>query len=223
MLFRRPFIARIFALLALLFASSVQAQKTAEVTAIAALAKLQATWDSMKSYRSQFKQVVVDKRLGDRDESDGVLTVIKPDKLRWESKTDQSVQILSGKRLTNVHINRRRLSTTVDIWEDAAKNLDSRTLKLLAGQLKFADLYRPELLKETPKSLEIKMKPKSPGAETLIAEIDKESYLLRALITDSGDSRVVVEFSQMKANPTDIDPALFDYKPGPKDVVHRNP
>jgi outer membrane lipoprotein-sorting protein len=196
--------------------------KPSEALAVEYLKKLQEAWDKALTYQAKFKQVVLDKRLGTREEQEGTITVAKPDKLRWETPSDSGLQILNGKRLVNVHHNKRRGVNTVDIYADASKTVDAKSLKILAGSVRFDEIYTPKLIKDGPKKAELKLIPKGDASETLIAEIDKQSYLLRALITDSADSRVVVEFVETKLNP-ELEGSLFEFKPGEKDIVHNNP
>lgn len=180
--------------------------------------KMQTTWDAAKTYEAKFKQKVTAKRMGTEDESEGTVVVSKPNRLRWVSVTDGTFQILNGNRLTAVRENKRRQITEVDIYAKAGKSIDSKLLKFLAGKAQFKTLYRFELESETPEIATIKFHGKSGDAETLIAEIDKNSYLLRSLTTDSEDNRVRVEFTEIKTN-VKLDPKLFEYQPKKTDVV----
>ena len=212
-------------LIALLFCSCSFAKapspppKTPEAYAAEVAGKFQKSWDTMKSYQANFKQIVFSKRMGTRDETEGLLSVIKPDKLRWETKTDGSVQILNGKKMINVQENKRRKNRVVDIYSDVRKVTSSTPLNFLSGKSKFKDIYHIKLLSETPKAAELKLSPKKEGEETLIAEVDKASYFLRSLTTENAESRVRIEFSDIKTN-AKLDKGLFEFKPDPKDVVH---
>lgn len=183
------------------------------------VAKLQKSWDAAKSYQAEFKQVVLSKRMGTRDETEGVLYVAKPDRLRWETRTDGSTQILSGKKLTNIQENKRRKSRTVDIYKDVRKVTGGTPLNFLSGKSKFKEIYNIKMLSETPEMVELKLVPKREGQETLIAEVDKSSYFLRSLTTENTESRVRTEFSNIKTN-VKLDSKLFEFKPGQQDVVH---
>lgn len=180
---------------------------------------LQKTWDATKSYETSFKQSVSSKRMGTKDESAGTLSVIKPDKLRWESTTDGSIQIMNGKKLVLIQENRRRKNRVVDMYQDLSKAVDTRPLRFLAGKAKFKDVYNIRLVSQNGTMAELKLVPKEDASETLIAEIDKNSYFLRSLTTDSVDSKVRIDFSGIKTNVT-LDDAQFEYKPKQKDVVH---
>jgi outer membrane lipoprotein-sorting protein len=185
------------------------------------LDKLQKSWDGTNTYEAAFHQTVYSKRLGTRDESSGTLYVVKPSKLRWESKTDGSVQIMNTSQLIVITKNKRRGTTVVDMYHDLAKVMDSKPLAFLSGKSKFRDIYRVELLAETPQLAEMRFTPKTDAAETLVAEIDKESYLLRSLTSETVDSRVRTEFSGTKIN-VKLDDKLFEYKPNATDIIHNN-
>ncbi len=183
--------------------------------------KLQKTWDSAKTYKADFKQILFQKRMGTREESAGTLFVSKPGKLRWESKTDGQIQIMNGKQLWVIKPNKRRGIQVVDVFRDLKKIMDPKPMAFLSGTGKFKELYQTELLKEDNKMAEIRFFPKAETSDSLIAEIDKESYGLRSLTTDSPDSRARTEFSNTEVNPT-LDEKLFEYKVQPSDVVHEN-
>ena len=186
------------------------------------LDKFQTTWDATKTYQASFQQSVFDKRLGTRETFEGDISIAKPSRLRWESKTDQSLQILNQKKLIHIQTNARRKVRTVDIYLDSSKTADTRMLNLLAGKVKFKQVYEAKLLQETPTAFELKLIPKSPQWDPYLAEIDKESYLLRALTSDSNDSRVRIDFKQPKQG-MELEDALFTYEKKADDVVHENP
>ncbi len=183
--------------------------------------RLQTSWDEAKSYKAKFKQVLFYKRMGTREESVGTLYVSKPGKMRWESDTDGVVQIMNGKKLWVIKPNKRRGIQIVDVFSDLKKIMDPRPLAFLSGTGKFKELYEVELISENAKLAELKFFPKTAATDSLIAEIDKESYLLRSLTTDSSDSRARTEFTHTEVNPS-LDEKLFEYKILPTDVVHEN-
>lgn len=189
------------------------------------LTKVQKAWDETASYQCQFVQQVTSKALGTKDDSEGVISVLKPNRLRWEVPGDGSVQILNGKKFTSLRKNRRRGTTTVDIYQDASKSVDTKALQFLSGHVRFRELYEITLLSETDKKVELKFTPKGDASESYIAEIDKASYFLVSLTTESLESTVRTEFRcpsnlrDSKANPK-LEQSLFEYKPGSKDVIH---
>jgi outer membrane lipoprotein-sorting protein len=183
--------------------------------------KMQKAWDEAKTFQATFKQVSFDKRLGTREETSGTFSLSKPSRLRWDATSDQSVQILDGKKLYVIHQNRRRNVTVVDIYSNLGKAIDSKSLAFLAGKSRFADLYDIELVGSKGASFTFKFVSKTPGGETLTAEVDKTTYLLRSLTSDAADLRTRTEFSDIKTN-VRLDDQLFVYKPKPTDVVHNN-
>ena len=183
--------------------------------------KMQKAWDDAKTFQSAFKQVSFDKRLGTREETSGTFSLAKPSKLRWDATSDQSIQILDGKKLYVIHQNKRRNVTVVDIYSNLGKAIDSKSLAFLAGKSRFADVYDIELISSKGPTLELKFISKTPGGETLVAEIDKKSYLLRSLTSDAADLRTRTEFTDVKTN-VRLDDKIFVYQPKPTDVVHNN-
>ncbi len=184
----------------------------------AALAKLQASWDETKSYSADFKQTVKSKGTGmDEDPSLGTLSVVKPDKLRWEDKTAHTTQILSGKQHWDIAENARRKSRTVTHRPDVSSLMARSALAILVGAGKFKDFYRVKLVSQNAKEAVLELVPKTDASETLIAKIDKNGYVLRSLTTDSADSKVVVEFSNIQRG-AKFEDKLFEYEKRENDV-----
>jgi outer membrane lipoprotein-sorting protein len=202
--------------------TSVSTKPTDEVRVSQVLTGFQKFWDSTKTYQCNFFQSVYSKQLGTPpDENEGMLYVVKPEKLRWESTTDESFQVMNGKEITYVHRNPRRSATLVDIYPNFKKIVGARSLSFLAGKANFKALYKGELLGEDAKTVRLKLIPKDEPDETYIAEIDKGGYFLVSLTTDTVDTKVVMKFSNAKTNLT-LPDKLFEYKPKPTDIVHRN-
>ncbi len=186
------------------------------------LDKLQSSWDKTQNYQAQFKQVVYSKKLHTKDETEGTIFVSKPGKIRWEIPNQKLVQILNGNRLTQIKENKRRKNTVVDIYKDVSKSIDLKALAFLAGTASFKETYNSSLGAEDAENIELKLTPKSSPDERYLAEIDKKSYFLRALTTDTADSRVRIDFLNTEIN-TNVVQGLFEYQPKPKDIVHENP
>ena len=183
--------------------------------------QFQKTWDETASYQATFKQTVESKQIGTKEESTGTIFVQKPGKLRWDCETDGSIQILNGKKLISIQVNRRRKTRAVDIYQDISKAVDTKAIQFLAGKAKFQETYKIDSIGNPSTSSSLKLTPKGgDGLETYLAEIDKKSYFLRSLTTESADTRVRMEFSDVKANVV-LEASLFDYAPDPKDVVHK--
>ena len=104
---------------------------------------------------------------------------------------------MNGKKLVLVQENRRRKNRAIDIYSDLSKAVDTRPLRFLAGKAKFKDVYNIRLVSQNGTQFELKLVPKEDSSETLIAEIDKNSYFPRSLTTDSVDSKVRIDFSGM--------------------------
>lgn len=190
------------------------------------LQTVQNKWDETKTYQADFKQTIFSKRLGTKEETKGVVSISRPGKLRWEAETDRMLQILNGKKFFHIHLPKRRRAATVDIYEDIAKKADIRFLSFLSGKTEFRKAYQVDITKETAALVELKLVPKDApkgrrDSETYIAEFDKKGYVLAALTTESPESRVRIEFSNIQVN-GDLKDDLFDYKPAPEDMVKVN-
>lgn len=181
--------------------------------------KLQKSWDEALTYQAQFKQVILSKQIGSKDENTGILSVAKPDRLRWESASEGSTQILNGKKLVNIQENKRRKTRTVDVYTDVRKRVGGTALNFLAGKSKFSEVYTVKVLTETRKLVEMQLTPKKQGDESMIVELNKPSYLLSALTTENAESKVRIEFSNIKTN-VKLEDRLFEFKSQPTDVVH---
>lgn len=183
------------------------------------LEKVQAAWKEVKTFRSPFKQTVKSKGLGTTEESTGTLTLQKPDKFRWESATDGTLQIINGKQMTQVQPKAQRNRNVVDVYRDVSKRFDPRLLQLLAGNIDLREHYRPKLGKGTKRAHSIVLVPKRKGEETYIAEIDRESYLLTALSFETEDTRTRLELTNPVIN-GELDAKTFEYAIGSSDIVH---
>jgi len=188
--------------------------------ALEILESLQKEWDKAKTYRAKFKQTVTSTQIGALpDEADGVLSIQKPDRLRWE-QTDGSFQIINGKQIKHVHKNRRG-TTIVDIYSNIDRVDGSKPLSFLTGKAKFSSLYQPQLVSQDAQKAILKLIPRVKSEETFIAEIRKAGYFLDALTTETPETKVVMRFSEIKTN-LELDKSLFEYKEKKDDVVNHN-
>ncbi len=202
------------------FFTSINVFATTPITAV--IDSLQTHWNQTQNYKAEFKQVVYSKKLHTKDETIGTIFVLKPGKIRWEVPSQKTVQILNGNRLIYLKENRRRKTTVVDIYKDVSKSIDLKSLAFLAGNALFKETYTSVLGAEGPETIELKLISKAAPSESYLAEIDKKSYFLRALTTETADSKVRIDFLKTEIN-IQIGESLFEYRPKPKDVVHENP
>lgn len=200
-------------------AGGSKSPKDPHQVATKAVNSLQKSWDKTKTFSAQFKQVVFAKRLGTREESSGKVLIDKPSKLRWESEAE-GTQILNKKALTVITENKRRGTRTVDIYPNAAKAVDSLIFRFLSGETKFKKIYNYKYLGENSRTVTLKFTPKKDRKETLVAEFDKERYLLQTLTSETPDSRVRIEFRGIQTNEK-LDDKLFEYQKKKDDIVHR--
>lgn len=203
-------------LLFLLFSAVLFAKPAPKET----IKKFQDSWDKTKKYSAQFKQTVTSKSLGTKEESEGTLFVVKPGKLRWNSNTDMSSQILNGSTFTSIRFNQRKKNRTVDIYKDISKMVDMRALGFLAGDAKFGEVYMIEQTGQTSEIIKLKLIPKEKKGEYYIAEIQKKSYVLTGLTTETPDSTVQMSFSGVEINPV-IEDKVFEYEASPNDIVNK--
>lgn len=207
--------------ISVLLSAAPAAKATTDVSALNdAVDGMQKFWDKTKTFQANFTQVVFAKRLGTRDTAAGKLFISKPNKLRWESKEDGSFQIMNGNTLTYVHYNKRRQNWIVDILENTNKSVDTKALQFLAGKANFKKSYTAKLEKDAPKSLEIRLIPIEGGSESYIAEVEKKSYVIQSLTTETVDTRARIEFTNIQTNKP-LEDSLFKYVTKPSDVVHK--
>lgn len=183
---------------------------------------IQSQWDKVQSYQADFKQTIVSKTLGTREESQGTLQVKKPRKLRWESLSPQkSTQILNENELWQIRQNRRRKTTQVEYYSNISKVLDARSLAFLSGSINIKKSYKYRVLSDGPQKVLLALSPLAGGDETYLAEILKPGYYLGALKMESPESESRIEFSNIQTN-VPLSDSLFQFEPGPKDIVHKN-
>jgi len=182
--------------------------------------KFQKKFEATKSFEAQFVQTVFSKAFGTSDISKGTVYVLKPNRFRWESTSEGSIQIINGKKMTYIQPKARNNRTVVTIYEDFTKQADPKFLEFLTGKIKLKAHYRWSLVKNKKASVVVKLTPQKKGAETYIAEIDKTRYFLTALGTDSADAKTDVVFSQVRLN-SDPEPKLFEYQIKSDDIVHK--
>jgi outer membrane lipoprotein-sorting protein len=182
---------------------------------------IQVAWDKISSYEAEFHQTVTSKGLGTREETQGTLQVQKPLKLRWETPAQNSIQILNGSQLWQIRKSKRRKTTQVDHYRDISKLVDARSLSFLSGKISIKKSYKYKILADSPKSVLLALTPLSGGLETYLAEILKPSYSLGALKIESPESETRIVFSNVRAN-VSLPESLFQYEPGPQDVVQNN-
>ncbi|MCB0404198.1 MAG: outer membrane lipoprotein carrier protein LolA [Bdellovibrionales bacterium] len=201
---------------AILFCSSAYPAVKLETV----LQEVQSVWDKTKTFTAPFKQSVESKLMGNTERTEGIILVVKPDRFRWESKTDGTIQIINKKLLTLVQPKAQRGRTVVDIYPNFAKKADARVLDFLAGNVQIKKLYKPKLLDQKGNFVRLELTPLGKKEETYIAEIDKKSYLLHALTYETEETKTRLEFHNPKVNQT-IDEKLFEYTPGKEDIVNR--
>ncbi len=182
--------------------------------------KMEKRWNSAKTLRADVIQKVESKGLGlPPEETKGVITIAKPEKLRWEVASDGLIQILNGQKFTSLQKNSRG-TNVVDIIEDVRQYSPPKALRFLTQEMHLKQVYLLKLLKKTPKTVSFSMKPKKGTAESYIAEVDKESYVLVSLTTETDENRVTMQFSKWEEN-AKVEPSLFEYQPKSEDVVHK--
>jgi outer membrane lipoprotein-sorting protein len=204
-------------LLLCLLPALIYAKPAAKPTT-AALDRLQASWDETKSFDAEFTQTIHSKGAGLPDEpASGTLSVTKPNQLRWEDRTSKVTQLIDGDEYWEITENRRKKNRTVTYSKGLQKKLGGTAFSILVGKGKFKDFYKVKLVSDTDKEAILSLTPLTETNETLIAKIDKNGYVLRSLTTESPDSKVVLEFSQIRRNPS-FEPERFRYVKQASDI-----
>ena len=202
------------------FVSSPATSNSSSVES-ATINSIQAAWDKVKSFQADFEQTVTSKSLGTRDESRGVVSVKKPEKLRWEPAEAGTIQILNGKELWQIQRSKRRKQVQVDHYQDVSGLLDLGALSFLAQQINIKKSYKYKILASDPEKILLTLSPLKGKGETVLAEIIKPSYLLGALKMENSGSETRVVFKNMKTN-VDLQDSLFRFEPGPEDLIQHH-
>ena len=184
------------------------------------MTKFQGVFAKTKSFKAAFTQSVFSKIMETTDSSTGTIYVSRPDKFRWESKTEGFTQIINGKKLWHVQPEAKRGKTLVTIYNDFTQKADPQFLQFITGKLKIKDHYTWKLLKNEKDSLTVKLTPKKKGSEPYIAEIDKKRYFLASLSYETADTKTKVSFNELQLD-VPLEDKLFEYKVNSDDIVQK--
>lgn len=202
-----------------LSATKTPAKSTTTRKVVSLVERVQEKWDDTKRYQAKFEQTIRSKQLGTEDVSNGLVSVVKPTKLRWHSTTDGSIQILNGKKLILIEPNERRKIRNITIYEDASAQTNLKLIDFLSGKSKLKSHYTAKLVKDSADSAQIELTPKSGEGEKILASVDKKTYFLSGLITEDVENRIEVRFTEAKIDP-ELDDKLFEYKEISGDRLH---
>lgn len=207
-------------ILALFITGFAGAKPNKGLSADGIMKKFQSRWDLVIRYKANFSQKTRTEGALSEGSSTGKVTIHKPSKFRWESTTDDSTQIINGTTFYNIQENKRRGNRTIDVYDNFKDESLAKPIGLLSGKIKFLAAYKANDLKNTGSVWVVRLVPKSQKTETLIAEIDKKSYLLGALVLEDPASTVRVEFTDSVINP-ELDDKVFTYEGRKKDIVNK--
>lgn len=177
----------------------------------------QKAWDNLKTLKADVRQTSENKALGLEPEvQEGVLYLKKPGYLRFDSKTENTTQILNRKEF----ILKKNQRNRVDIVALKSGKLP-KAFQFFSGKQKFKEIYELKSVTDKGEALAFHFIPKHGKKESYIAEIEKKSYLLKALLVEAGDSKVGLSLANIKPNEK-LEDKLFHYQPDAKDIVNRD-
>lgn len=180
--------------------------------------QVQKSWSKTTSYKARFHQTIISKALGTRDETRGTLFVQKPLRLRWQSESGDSIQILNGSRFWQIKTHKRKKTVYVDYYPNISSLVNLGSLTFLADSGDIKKTYRYKVLQNTTKNVIVALAPKGQKQESILAEFLKPGYLLGALKQESLESETQINFHDVETN-LSLESSLFEYKAGPKDIV----
>ena len=181
----------------------------------------QKAWDKIETLSSEVKQTSENKALGLEPEvQTGTLLLKKPGFLRFDSVTEKPSQVVNPKEFILIKADPKNNRQKVEIFEiKRAKSLP-KAFEFLSGKKPFKMLYNVQSIEDKGAKRAIRFVPKEGKKDAYIAEIEKNSYLLKTLTIEAGDSKVSLELGQLKTNEK-IEDSKFKYQPDPKDLVNR--
>ena len=193
--------------------SSVAAAKPSNAGDVAA--NVQKAYDSIKAYEADFEQQYMMKAFGQKKESKGHVTFVKPGKMRWdytEPKDNVVVSdgvtlwsyVASDKQARKMLVKDSQMPTALAFLTgkgDLTKDFD---LKLLdSAKYKFVDGY----------VLEARPKVATNLYSFVLFYVDGETYQMRrVLIVDAQDNRNRFDFKKPKVNDP-VDDSRFKWSP----------
>lgn len=172
-----------------------------------------AAWTKTTNFEADFKQTTTYIAMEETETTAGHTWVKKPGRLRWDETTSSQKlsQILNGKRLTSISERTRKPGLrTIDDYENGLALLDKAAFGFLSERKPLTDSYDVSLQKQNGNTAWLILKPKAKPKEPLVAEISKPGYVLRALSTETPESRVRIEFSEVSTS-KDIPEKIFEW------------
>ncbi len=173
-------------------------------------------WDKISTLELYFKQKVISKHLETEDSTEGIIYIKKPRKIRWVSKTDNTIMILNRNKATIIRTSKRG-KVTVEIYENATSKIDTRFLDFLSGKTKISEVYSTKIMSENDESAEIELKK---DKETIFVKISKKDFIPVSISTETNESKTYLEFFNTKIN-TVLNDSLFAYTPKPTDIIYK--
>jgi len=205
----------LWALLPLLLVPDVQAGPPDDLEE--EISNIQATYDGIQDLSARFHQISSLRSSKGKDESNGLLFMKKPGRMRWEYKKPEARLIVSdGKTLY--------LYTPADrqvMVQEATQAFNSPAVNLLSGMGKLREDFRIRWGKTEEKdrrgNLLLDLKPiESQGhLEQILLEVHPETHMVeRILLRDAFGNTTALSFKKVKIN-TGLADQLFTFAPPP--------
>jgi outer membrane lipoprotein carrier protein len=172
----------------------------------ALIGKVEKRFSEINGFKAKFKQIFHNASMGTVEESEGVVAMKKPLKMRWEYKTPSEQTVLSDGKAVCIYVPAEKRAIT----EPLGNVINDRSPALfLAGGKKLRDIFviKPaqpgdEIGKMDGKIfLSLAPREKSASVTRIVVAVDAEDYTIRALsFYDWAGNRSDMEFSGMEIN-----------------------
>jgi outer membrane lipoprotein carrier protein len=180
-------------------------------------------WAKTTTFEAEFQQTKHYPAMEETEKTSGRVWVTKPGRLRWDETTpsQKTSQILNGKKLSSITERLKKPGfRTIDVWENGLALLDRAAFSFLSESGNLTESYDITLQKNETNAAFLVLKPKGKTGDPLVAEITKPGYVLRALSSETPESRVRIDFSKVKTNEK-IEDSVFEWaEDKDKDRVH---
>ncbi|MDA3864333.1 MAG: outer membrane lipoprotein chaperone LolA [Deltaproteobacteria bacterium] len=180
--------------------------------------KIQKYYNSIKSFKSKFKQVYYKRFYGPQKPETGELFLEKPGKMAWEyKKPEKKFFIVDGKKVWIYEPANKQV-----LWRKLGESNLPTPVKFLWGKGNLVREYNVKLIPKskyaTPDTRVLKLVPrkKSNHYRSVLFVFDKNGAVKQSIVYDHNGNKNRIYFSKIKLNQK-IKSSKFNFKP-PKGV-----
>lgn len=180
------------------------------------VAKIQATYESLQSFDTNFSQVLRNTASGEEQHRDGMFFFKKPNLVRWETTSPEEELLIVGENVVWDYFSDEQVAYKYET--DAV--LDSKTMiRFISGQARLDEDFWITEEPDEQGMAKLNLAPKEPEPQLVQAYIwvERETALVkRILLQDFYGNENELIFEDIKINP-DLPTTLFNFSP-PADV-----